>query len=140
MKRRCSHIALKAISPAVNDPSTAINCIDQLSRLLVRIASRSPARTLYFDPPGVVRVMLPEQPFSRALEVAYGQIVHYGKGDLAVSIRVLRALTDVAASTDDAEVLATVRSFAERAAAMSVSALPEAGGRAIAEHLREMLR
>ena len=28
-------IALKAISPAVNDPSTAISCIDQLSRILI---------------------------------------------------------------------------------------------------------
>jgi uncharacterized membrane protein len=29
-------IALRAISPAVNDPSTAISCIDQLSRILIR--------------------------------------------------------------------------------------------------------
>jgi uncharacterized membrane protein len=33
-------IALKAISPAVNDPSTAINCVDHLSRILIRFASR----------------------------------------------------------------------------------------------------
>ena len=31
-------IALKAISPAVNDPSTAIGCVDQLSRILIRFA------------------------------------------------------------------------------------------------------
>ena len=36
-------IALKAISPAVNDPSTAITCVDHLSRLLIRYASRDPA-------------------------------------------------------------------------------------------------
>ena len=35
-------IALKAISPAVNDPSTAISCVDQLSRILIRFASREP--------------------------------------------------------------------------------------------------
>src|SRR5689334_24139570 len=33
-------IALKAISPAVNDPTTAINCIDQLSRIMIRFTSR----------------------------------------------------------------------------------------------------
>ncbi len=33
-------IALKAISPAVNDPTTAIGCVDQLSRILIRFASR----------------------------------------------------------------------------------------------------
>src|SRR5450755_4672108 len=32
-------VALKAISPAVNDPTTAINCVDQLSRILIRFAS-----------------------------------------------------------------------------------------------------
>ena len=33
-------VALKAISPAVNDPTTAINCIDQLSRILIRFVDR----------------------------------------------------------------------------------------------------
>ena len=40
-------IALKAISPAVNDPSTAIGCVDQLSRILIRFATREPADALY---------------------------------------------------------------------------------------------
>jgi|CZKU01.1.fsa_nt_gi uncharacterized membrane protein len=128
-------IALKAISPAVNDPSTAINCIDQLSRILVRVASRAPARAKFFDPPGVVRVVLPELPFSRLVEVAFEQIVHYGKGDLAVSIRVQRAFADIAASTTDSGVVATVCECAERAAAQCIASLPEAGGRAIAERL-----
>ena len=128
-------IALKAISPAVNDPSTAINCIDQLSRLLVRVASRAPARAMFFDPPGIVRVVLPDLPFSRLLEIAFEQIIHYGKGDVAVSIRVQRAFADIASSTTDAGVLATVRESAERAAAECIAALPEAGGRAIAARL-----
>jgi len=128
-------IALKAISPAVNDPSTAINCIDQLGRLLVRVASRAPAQAMFFDPPGIVRVVLPELSFSRLVEVAFEQIVHYGKGDLAVSIRVQRAFADIAASATDAGVLATVRESAARAAAECIAALPEAGGRAIAARL-----
>ncbi len=128
-------IALKAISPAVNDPSTAINCIDQLSRLLVRVASRAPARAILFDPPGVVRVALPELSFSRLVDVAFEQIVHYGKGDLAVSIRLQRAFADIAASTDDDAVLAVVRACAERAAAQCIAALPDVSGRAITERL-----
>ena len=57
-------IALKAISPAVNDPSTAINCIDQLSRLLARFAAREPAAHVLFEPPGVARVILPAVSFA----------------------------------------------------------------------------
>ena len=52
-------IALKAISPAVNDPTTAITSIDQLSRILIRFVSREPISPLYFDPPGVLRVSFP---------------------------------------------------------------------------------
>src|ERR1017187_3076133 len=48
-------IALKAISPAVNDPTTAISCVDQLSRILIRFASREPPEELLYDPPGILR-------------------------------------------------------------------------------------
>ena len=52
-------IALRAISPAVNDPSTAISCIDQLSRILIRWLGRAPPESVLFDPPHVPRVAVP---------------------------------------------------------------------------------
>ncbi|MGA7352472.1 MAG: DUF2254 domain-containing protein [Acidobacteriaceae bacterium] len=96
-------IALKAISPAVNDPSTGINCVDQLSRIMIRFASRQPPDELMFDPPGVIRVSLGWIQFPRLLDAAFEQIRMYAKGDVAVSLRLLRALGDIAASTPDAE-------------------------------------
>jgi uncharacterized membrane protein len=48
-------IALRAISPAVNDPSTAISCVDQLSRILIRFASREEPASRRYDLPGVLR-------------------------------------------------------------------------------------
>jgi uncharacterized membrane protein len=94
-------IALKAISPAVNDPTSAITCVDQLSRILIRFASREPAEPLLFDPPGVVRVSIPWIGFDRLLESAFEQIRLYAKGDVAVSLRLLRALGDIVATTPD---------------------------------------
>jgi uncharacterized membrane protein len=91
-------IALKAISPAVNDPTTAINCIDQLSRILIRAASREPPELHYYDPPGVLRFTLPWIGFEGLLDSAFEQIRLYAQGDMAVSLRLLRALTDIAAS------------------------------------------
>jgi len=128
-------IALKAMSPAVNDPSTAINCIDQLSRILVRVASRVPAPTVFYEPPGVVRVVLPPLPFSRLVDVAFEQILHYGKGDLVVALRVQRALSDIAASTSHSEIIATARACAERAAEQCIRALPEAAHGSIRDRL-----
>ena len=89
-------IALKAISPAVNDPSTAIGCVDQLSRVLIRFASRQPPEGQLYDPPGVLRVSLQWIDFDRLLESAFEQIRMYSKSDVAVSLRLLRALRDIA--------------------------------------------
>jgi uncharacterized membrane protein len=96
-------IALKAISPAVNDPSTAISCVDQLSRILIRFASREPPEDLLYDPPGAVRASVGWIHFERLLEAAFEQIRMYSKADVAVSLRLLRALGDIAASTPDPE-------------------------------------
>jgi uncharacterized membrane protein len=96
-------IALKAISPAVNDPTTAINCIDQLSRILIRFASREPPEELLYDPPGIVRASIGWIQFERLLNGAFEQIRMYSKTDVAVSLRLLRALGDIAASTPDPE-------------------------------------
>jgi uncharacterized membrane protein len=96
-------IALKAISPAVNDPSTAINCVDQLSAIMIRFASREPPEAVLYDPPGTVRVVIPWIGFDRLLEAAFEQIRMYAKSDVAVSLRLLRALGDIAATTPDPE-------------------------------------
>jgi uncharacterized membrane protein len=94
-------IALKAISPAVNDPSTAINCVDQLTRILIRWVGRAPPASLLCDPPHVVRVIIPWTDFDHLLDTAFEQIRHYSVNDIAVSLRLLRALNDLATTSDD---------------------------------------
>ncbi len=96
-------VALKAISPAVNDPTTAITCVDQLSRILIRFASREPPEDLLYDPPGIVRASIGWIRFERLLDAAFEQIRMYSKTDVAVSLRLLRALGDIAAATPDPE-------------------------------------
>jgi uncharacterized membrane protein len=94
-------IALKAISPAANDPSTGISCVDQLSRILIRFASREMPASLLYDPPGVVRASIPRIGFEGLLTSAFEQIRLYSKADIAVSLRMLRALADIAGTTDN---------------------------------------
>ena len=97
-------IALRAISPAVNDPSTAINCVDQLSRILIRFASREEAASLRYDPPGTLRVSIAWPGFDRLVDAAFDQIRLYSRADVAVSLRMLRALGDIATTIPDPEV------------------------------------
>jgi uncharacterized membrane protein len=118
-------IALKAISPAVNDPTTAITCVDQLSRLLIRFASRQPPESLLYDPPGVFRVGVSWIDFDRLLDSALEQIRMYSKGDVAVSLRLLRALSDIAGSTGDLVYRATLLNRGRRVVAGCAEELSE---------------
>ncbi|HUA21880.1 MAG TPA: DUF2254 domain-containing protein [Bryobacteraceae bacterium] len=95
-------IALKAISPAVNDPTTAIGSVDQLGRILIRFASRETPDPMLYDPPGLFRAHVSWLGFEQLLDSAFEQIRLYSRSDVAVSLRLLRALTDIAITTQDA--------------------------------------
>jgi uncharacterized membrane protein len=97
-------IALRAISPAVNDPSTAISCIDQLTRILIRWIERSPPASLFYGPPHVLRVVLPWIDLDGLLDTAIEQIRAYAVTDVAVSLRLLRLLSDVAVTAESESV------------------------------------
>jgi uncharacterized membrane protein len=88
-------IALRAISPAVNDPTTAINCIDQLCRILILWTSRAASPSYLHAPPHVLRVAIPWIDYEGLLDTAFEQIRHYAKSDIAVSLRLLRAFDDM---------------------------------------------
>ena len=55
------------------------------------------------DPPGVVRVSIMWSNFERMLDSAFEQIRLYSQADVAVSLRVMRALGDIAVTTPDPE-------------------------------------
>ena len=107
-------IALKAISPAVNDPSTAITCIDQLGRILIRFVSRNDPISLLCDPPHVVRVIVPWIRAEDLLNTAFDQIRHYSVSDIAVSLRLLRALDDVASTCRDPRIVESLVARGQR--------------------------
>jgi fructose-1,6-bisphosphatase/inositol monophosphatase family enzyme len=94
-------IALRAISPAVNDPSTAISCIDQLSRILIRWIGRFPPESHLYKPPNVLRVVLPWIDLDGMLDTAIEQIRAYATNDAPVSLRLLRLLHDVAVTVEN---------------------------------------
>ena len=89
-------IALRAISPAINDPSTAISCIDQLSRIVIDWLGREPTKQRYYAPPHVLRLVIPWITFEGLINTAFDQIRHYGVADAAVSLRLIRAFNDIA--------------------------------------------
>jgi uncharacterized membrane protein len=118
-------IALRAISPAVNDPSTAISCVDQLRRILIRWLGRVPPATYLYGPPHVLRVVLPQIRPEGLLDTAFEQIRHYSQSDVAVSLRLLRAFNDIVQTVIDPDSRATLLQRASRVVSGCAPHLPE---------------
>jgi uncharacterized membrane protein len=96
--RQIVDVALKALSPGINDTTTAVTCVDYLTAILVRLAPRripSPYRYQH----GRLRVIATGQTFEELLEQALTQIRNGASGNLAVILRLLRCLETVAANT-----------------------------------------
>lgn len=89
-------IGLKAVSPAVNDPSTAILCVDYLGEVLAAAAGSRDPRSEIATEGGSLRLVIPTWTFARLLDIAFDQLPRYARADVAVSLRILRALSDVA--------------------------------------------
>ena len=118
-------IALRAMSPAINDPSTAISCVDQLSRIMIRWLSRDPPKSRYYAPPHVLRLVVPWITFQGLLDTAFDQIRHYAIADLAVSLRLIRACHDIASATKRRDEQALLVELARRVLAGSSKHLSE---------------
>lgn len=106
-------IALKAISPAVNDPSTAINCIDSLSRILLKAITLEPPTSRILDDKAIVRLVRRRPTFARLLEIAFNQIGPYAKNDMAVSLRLMRVLYDLSSVTNYPPYLSAIRKMGD---------------------------
>lgn len=101
--RQLVDIALRAISPAVNDPTTAVDAISHLAVLLSALAGREIGPRLLADADGGVRVALGSCDFSDYLAAACDQIRRFGAKEPAVLIALLGLLTDTACRARDGE-------------------------------------
>lgn len=96
--RRLMDVALKALSPGINDPSTAILCIEKIGYLLFEI-SKGLEANVYLDENKKVRVIIRSISFKRLLYNHFYQIKHYSMNDLFVLEAVLSALTRIASDS-----------------------------------------
>jgi len=86
-----SDIAIRALSPAINDPSTAVQALDQVEDLLLRLGRRRLDIGNICDAKGTLRLIIPVPAWEDFLSLGLDQIRHYGAGDLQV-VRRMRAL------------------------------------------------
>lgn len=89
-------IAVRALSPGINDPFTAMQCLDQLGASLRQMAERKLPSAYHRDDDGNVRVVANAQTMEGALGAAFNPIRQYGSASPAVMMRLLEMLAVIA--------------------------------------------
>ena len=86
-------VAIKALSPAVNDPTTAVQALDRIEDLLRYAAAKHLSVGVVTDATGVMRLVYPTPTWEDLVELALDEIRAFGAGQYQVARR-LRALLD----------------------------------------------
>ena len=118
-------IAIKALSPAVNDPTTAVQALDQLEDLLLRLGRRRLEIGALRDGAGALRVVMPYPTWDDVLALAFDEIRYYGRDSVQV-MRRMRALASDLMAALPAERHAALRRQQERLDAAIASSFPDA--------------
>lgn len=132
-------IALRALSPGINDPFTAITCVDRLGAALRRLAERAMPSRHRYDAAGALRVIADIVDFGGAVGATLDQIRQAARSNVAVTLRLLETIAVVregARRHEDRETLLGHASMIWRGADTAVS---ESGDRAAIEERYQRL-
>ena len=88
-------IGIHALSPAINDPTTAVQALDQLDDLLRRIAERNLNVGYIYDEQGVLRIIYPTPDWDDFLTLSMDEIRYYGARSHQVMRRMRSLLIDL---------------------------------------------
>lgn len=85
-------VAVRALSPGINDPFTAIACIDRLGAALCLLSEREMPSRYRYDREGQLRVIADTVTFAGLTDAAFNQIRQYGRASAAVTIHLLETI------------------------------------------------
>jgi len=107
-----SAIALRALSPAINDPYTAMMCIDRLGQALRVLLNRETPARYRFDEENRLRVVASPLTFAELLGAAFDEIRRSAQNDIAVNLCLLHVLEGLARHTKRPDQLHTLENYA----------------------------
>ncbi len=122
--RQMVDIALKALSPGVNDSTTAVTSVDHIGAVLVRLARRRIEPPHRLDDEGRLRVVALGPSFESLLAAALDEIRQSAAGNASVLARLLRTLAEVAACTSDPARRALLLRHGERVVRAAEEGIP----------------
>ncbi len=122
-------VAIRALSPGINDPYTAIACIDQLGSALNFLAKRQFPSSRCFDDQDKLRLQMKPLTYKGMLNTSFDQIRQYGSSSVAVTIRLLETLTILTRQTRHPDQRSAIHRQANMILRGSRAALPEQNDR-----------
>ncbi|MBM7599867.1 putative membrane protein [Virgibacillus halotolerans] len=96
MIQKLVEIALRAISPAINDPHTAINCINRIGTTLSEIGSNYKEIYYISDASGNLRILNHPKKYEDYLYKSFYQMVHFAQGDVSIYYSLIEVLYKLA--------------------------------------------
>ena len=106
-------IALRAISPGINDPHTAINSINRIGSILAELGSSKFPSSYYYDNDDRLRVIIDIQSYRELLYKAFYQLRHYAREDVSVCASTLSVLHGILERNDDRSMCMAIWDFAK---------------------------
>jgi uncharacterized membrane protein len=89
-------IAIRALSPAINDPTTAVQALDQIEDLLLRLGQRKLEIGTFRDSDSELRLVVPFPTWVDLLRLAFDEICSYGASSVQVMRRMNALISDLA--------------------------------------------
>lgn len=117
--RQLVDIGIKAISPAINDPTTCVNCIHQLGVIVKEITVRDDHSRLY-KRLEAIGIDSKEPSYEQFLDDAFDQIYHFGRRDHVIVHTLVGALTEIVSA---APTLSRAEAVVREVAEMELSSL-----------------
>ncbi len=93
--QQLTDVVVRALSPGINDPFTAVNGIDELASAMLLLARRADVTTLRKDEGGELRLIVPTPSNAELLQETVGHIAIYAATDHFVMASLRRVLTSV---------------------------------------------
>lgn len=93
--RQLADIGVRALSPGINDPTTAVQALDQIHDILLRLGRRTLYTGVLRGPDGEVRVLVPVHSWEEYVRLGLDEIRLDGVGSMQVTRRLLALLRDL---------------------------------------------
>lgn len=116
-------IAARALSPGVNDPFTAVTCLDWLGAALSDLCGRALPSHLRVDGAGAVRVIAHPFTFATFLDRSFGALLQHTAADTVAALHYLATLGEIAATCGHPDRLAALAAYADRLEARAAEEL-----------------